>query len=242
MLARNRRQGRPSREHDMNKRMTSIILGVLVDGGFVAAKYFLFPEIEISARKAAGDGWTEARPEIKGNIMSALREGFVDIDLRHDVMDNIATCVTDKVVGFLNGTDCDYYYNESTTSEAEHLQAQEACLAQVGYDAKEMAFTIDCAKQHVPKDWNIMRPLLGHEMDAALQGQILDAAKRKEAGDCVVGKTVELLGKTECTPLNLKATTPEQLFTPADECLDDAGIKAEAEEAIGACIAPAITE
>lgn len=226
----------------MNKRMVSIVLGILVAGGFVAAKYFLFPELEISARKAAGAGWTEARPEIKGNIMSALREGFVDIDLRHDVMDKVATCVTDKVVEFLNGTDCDYYYNESTTSEAEHLKAQEACLAQVGYDDKEVTFTIECAKEHVPKDWNIMRPLLRREMDAALQEQILDAAKRKGAVDCVVDKTVELLGKTPCAPLNPAATTPEQLFTPADECFDDAGIKAEAEEAIGACIAPAITE
>ncbi len=226
----------------MNKRMVSIVLGILVAGGFLAAKFYLFPELEISARKAAGAGWTEAKPEIKGNILSALREGFVDIDLRQDVMDKVATCVTDQIVEFLNGTDCDYYYNESTTSEAEHLKAQEACLATIGYDAKEIEFTIECAKQHVPKDWNIMRPLLSREMDAALQGQILDAAKRKTAVDCVVGQTVELLGKTECAPLNPAAKTPEQLFTPADECFENAGIKAQAEEAIGACIAPAITE
>ncbi|MFH1530392.1 MAG: hypothetical protein ABIK09_06615 [Pseudomonadota bacterium] len=224
----------------MNKRMVSIGLGILVAGGFVAARYFLFPELEIKARKAAGAGWTEAKPEIKGNISSALSEGFVDIDLKQGVLDQVATCVTDKVVEFLNSTDCDYYFNESTTTEAEHLAAQEACLKGVGYDAKEMEFTLACAKQHVPKDWNIMRPLLSREMDVALQGQILDAAKRKGAVDCVVGKTVELLGKTECAPLNQAAETAEQLFTPADECFENAGIKAEAEEAIGACITAAL--
>ena len=224
----------------MNKRMVSIVLGVLVAGGFVAARYFVFPELEIEARKAAGAGWTEAKSEIKGNIVSALREGFVDIDLRADVLDRVAVCVSDKVVDFLNDTDCDYYFNESTTTEAEHLVNQEACLKQVGYDAKEVEFTIACAKEHVPKDWNIMRPLLSREMDAALKEQILDAAKRKEAVDCVVGKTVELLGKTGCPPLNPKATTLEQLFTPADECFETAGIQAEAEEAIGVCITAAL--
>jgi len=54
-----------------------------------------------------------------------------------------------------------------------------------------------------------------------------------------VGKTVELLGKTACEPLNQAAETPDQLFTPADECFENAGITAEAEEAIGACLAPA---
>ena len=224
----------------MNKRMVSIVIGVVVAGGFLAAKVFLFPELEISARKAAGAGWTEAEGEIRGNVLSGLREGFVDIDLPSGVLERVATCVTEKVVGFLNGSDCDYYYNETTTSEAEHLAAQEACLQGVGYDAKEVEFTIACAQAHVPKDWAIMRPLLSREMDDALKDRILDAAKRKGAVDCVVDKTVALLGTTECAPMNPEATTPEQLFTPAEECFEAAGIRPEAEEAIGICIAGAL--
>jgi len=220
----------------MNRRTVSIVLGVLIAGGFLAAKHFIFPEMEIEARKAAGEGWTDAKPEIKGNMISTLREAFVDVDLGHEVLDRTAGCVSDRIVEFLNGTDCDYYYNESTTSEAEHLADQEACLQGIGYEDKELEFTLACAKQHVPSDWNIMHPALYREMDAALEDQIVDAAKRKVAVDCVVKRITGLLGKTGCSPLNPDATTMEQLFSPADQCLEDAGIQAEAEEAIGACI------
>lgn len=224
----------------MNKRMVSIVLGVLVAGGFVAAKYFVFPELEIQARKAAGTGWDEARPEIRGNVMSGMREAFVDIDLKQADMDKVCGCVTGKIVDFLNGTDCDYYFNESTTTEAEHMKKQEACLNEVGYDNKEMEFMIACSKQDLPKDWSIMRPLMAQEMDAAVLVQIPDAMERKQAVDCVVSKTIELLGTTDCTPVNPDATTPEQLFIPAEECFEKAGITAKAEEAIAACLTPVL--
>jgi len=70
--------------------------------------------------------------------------------------------------------------------------------------------------------------------------QIPDAAKRKQVVDCVVSKTVELLGTTDCTPVNLDATTPEQLFTPAEECFEKAGITQKTEDAIAACFSSAL--
>lgn len=223
----------------MSKRAIPVVLVVLVVGGLLAATYFLVAELEIEARKGAGAGWSEAEGEIQGSIRSALREGFVDIDLGPDVLDRIAVCVTGRIIDFLNGTDCDDYYDQSTTSEAEHLAAQEACLKGVGYDAREVEFTMACSKEHVPDDWNIMRPLLSREMDAALQGHALEPAQRKAAVDCVVAKTVEILGKTGCAPLNQEARTPDQLFTPADACFERSGLKAEAEAAIGACLVAA---
>lgn len=121
------------------------VVGVLVAIGVIAVWKLVIPTIVVSM-----SGWDDARPELLGKFKAAF-PAEVRAQIGDAKADLVVACLTDKAIEFLNGTDCKYKYNELTTSQAEHLAAQEACMEAVGYAQKEEAFAIECMKQHVPE-------------------------------------------------------------------------------------------
>lgn len=124
--------------------MKKQVIGVLVAVVALAVWKLVIPAIVISTA-----GWDDARPELVGKLKSGLPpEARAALGTKTDA---VVGCVADKAIAFLNTTDCKYKYNQTTTSEAEHLKEQDACLEKVEYVKKEEAYAMECMKQHAPE-------------------------------------------------------------------------------------------
>jgi hypothetical protein len=200
------------------------IVGTIVVIGLIAVwKLVLAPSGEKALIEATGKGWDDAKGEIKPMILEGLSEGLKDSDVGPMEKGVIADCVTDKVVEFLNGTDCSYLYVETVTSKEEHLKQQEECFVKVKLEEKEEAFMVECMKAKLPNDWKIARSSILKAYEEAMT-DIADTSLRKKTAECITDKTIAILNGSDCKPINDKATTAEELVTPADGCMDKPGL------------------
>ncbi len=197
------------------------IAAVVVIAGVLLWKFVIGPQVMVSATNAMGAGWDDAKSEIQTEQRAAYAEGFKGVKLSGRTLDALAACTTDKAIAFLNTTDCSYLYNQATTSEQEHLAAQEKCFNEVGYEAKEMQFTLECTKKHFPNDWSIMEETLTGELAEGFAAEGMDEKASNALATCVVPKLIALMKTRKCALVNPAAQNMEELMLSSEDCFED---------------------
>lgn len=213
------------------------VVGVVVAVGiYLLWRFVLGPYVFMGAKNITGSGWDDAKPELSGKVRIALTEFFLPLDLKPPQIDAMVDCTTEKLVEFLNGTDCSYYYVESTTTMEEHLAEQDKCLNAANYDDTEALFVTQCAAQHIPNDWEIWDKQLTESYEEVLKVDVTDAAARKKMVQCMVVATKETLNASACKPLKEGAKKIEELLVTPDTCMtEEEGLEAKLEAASTAC-------
>ncbi|MBN2340812.1 MAG: hypothetical protein JXX29_12770 [Deltaproteobacteria bacterium] len=125
----------------------------------IVAFKFLAPSAEVSIKNATGTGWDEAHGDFMTEISGVMDTEYAIFDLSADDKNKIATCIVEKSIKFLNGTDCSYLYNTATTTESEHLANQEKCLDKVKFEKNQEGFTLECLKANMPGKWSVMKKI-----------------------------------------------------------------------------------
>jgi hypothetical protein len=198
-------------------------------------QFVIGPQMEVSTKNALDSGWDDAKAEVAQQQKAAYAESLKGIGLSDAVLDALAGCTADKAIAFLNTTDCSYLYNQTTTSEEEHLAEQEKCMDKVGYSAKEEQFSFECMKANIPNDWNIMSAQLKESLAAGFVAEGLDAAIAGPYAECAVPKMVALMKKRECPLINKTAEKPEDLMLSSDDCFKDMDTDKEFAEIFTGC-------
>jgi hypothetical protein len=220
------------------KKLLGGLGGIIVVAGIVIFK-MLAPSAEVAATNAMGSGWDGAQAEFMTQITTTLTQEYAAFNLPPDMIQKISKCITDKSVAFLNTTDCSYLYNTATTTEAQHLAAQEQCMAKVQFEKKQEGYTLDCTKESFPDDWKLMHGLFVDEFEKSFAAQGVPADKAKEIGVCISDKLMTLLNTRKCKLINRAATNPEQIFFTLDDCIKDTENDKDFQAVITACAPPA---
>lgn len=214
------------------------LVGVLVGIGVIVALKFGLPSLWVAAESAIGHGWDDARPELLAKNKASVAENLALFDIDDSVKQELAECVTDRTIEFLNTTDCTYRYNPSTTNEQEHLREQEACFERAGVRQKEEEFDIQCSRQVFPNDWSIIRPVLHRDFTSGFVAQGTEKAAAERSATCVSSKAIELLGASDCPLINLDPT--QKLMNTVDDCLQRPELAPRFEAAVASCADPGI--
>lgn len=201
------------------KRVLSVVATLAGVGIFFAWRFF-GASAEIATKNASGHGWDGARPDLLGKFRTALNERFDGMDGAADASMLITECMTQSAITFLNGTDCSYLYNKSTTTEAEHLSSQEACFKKVGYEVKEKELFVNCMKEKFPGDWKMMRTVLIKEFTGVFEKKGIPADKAKVIAVCSVDADIETLNASDCKFLNKEAKSGDDILRTVDECFE----------------------
>jgi len=189
-------------------------IGTAVAIAVVIGFKFLGPSAEVAVKNATGMGWDEARKDFVAEISSVINTDYDVFVLSQTDRDNIAGCIADKSIGFLNTTDCSYLYNTATTSEVEHLAAQEKCMNNVQFSKKQEAFSVECLKAHIPANWSVMEKVFTGVYEDAYVEQGIAAPQAKQIGECMSRKLVALCNERKYPLVDQTATAPENLFIP----------------------------
>lgn len=213
------------------------VVGVIVAVGiYLLWRFVLGPYVFMGAKNLTGSGWDDAKPELSGKVRVALTEIFEPMDIDANQLNQVVDCTTDKLVEFLNTTECSYYYVESTTTMEEHLKEQEICLDKAGSEAKEAAFVAECINRHVMNDWQIWNKPLTQSYDELLTATMPDASARKKTVECMVGATRDTLNASGCKPLKADSKSFEDLLVTPDTCMTATeGLEAKLDEATAKC-------
>ncbi len=194
--------------------------GIIAIGAFVAFK-MTAPSAQVAATNAMGAGWDGAQGEFMTQITSTLTQEYATFKLSPELIQKIAKCITDKSIAFLNTTDCSYLYNTATTTEAQHLAAQEQCMAKVQFDQKQEGYTLDCTKENFPDDWKFMHSIFMEQFELSFTSQGFPADKAKDIGACVSDKLIALVTTRQCKLINRAANKAEDIFFSLDDCIKD---------------------
>jgi hypothetical protein len=218
--------------------MKKVIGIVLVIVAVLLWRFLVGPALQVTATNAIGNGWDDAKPEFTRQMQAALLESFADFELPADTRTQISECIAGKSVEFLNTTDCSYLYNKATSSEADHLADQAACMQKVGYEKKEEAFSLDCLKQLLPDDWKHLRKTLVAVFTALRTKGGAGAAQAKTQAVCIVDKTIAMANQRKCPFVNRAAEKAQDLINGLDDCIGGADKDPEYLAIFAACIAP----
>jgi len=212
------------------------IMGGVVGLGVYLGLKFLTPSAEVAIKNSVGEGWSEAKGELTTGILETLRTEYAPFALPEPLLQKMAGCVADKSIAYLNTTDCSYLYNTATTSEAEHLAAQELCLKKVDFEGKQAGYTLECTRADFPDDWQVMRGLLAGEFEKSLVEESTPAEAAKLAGGCMADKLVVLLAGRKCPLVNRNAAKPEEMLNGFDACVKDPANDPEFQAIQAACL------
>lgn len=212
----------------------AVVVGVAI---FVGWKFF-GASAEIAAKNASGSGWNDSRAELSGKFRTVLDSRFEGLEGAQQISIDMTECMTTRAIEFLNGTDCSYLYNKATTSEAEHLSAQEACFKKVGYEDKEKELLLACTKEKFPNDWKAMRPALRKVMKEALAKSDGSPDDLERWAHCVADKDIEYLNASDCKLIDPKAKTADDALRTVDSCYARPGFKEVMDGFVATCKAP----
>lgn len=195
-----------------------IVLGVLAIIAVGIAWRVWAPTAQIAAKVAAGNAWEGAERELRASFLDAVKRSFAIVDIPPSVHEDIATCLTRGAISFLNTTDCRYEYNAATEDKANHLSGQEACMNAAGYPAKMVGVQLACAREHLPKGWEMWESAIREDIERA---NPKDAAidDRKALAACQARALVAHLNEFKCPSLVAEAASLEEIRPPTSTCV-----------------------
>ena len=216
------------------KRLLGGIGGIIAVGVIVAIK-MLAPSAEVAIKNSTGTGWDDAKGDFMTEITAALTEEYATFGFPPATIQTIAGCISDKSIAFLNTTDCSYLYNTATTTEAQHLAAQEQCMIKVQFEQKQEGFTMECTKASFPDDWKYMHNIFSSEFEKSFAAEGAPADAAKQMGLCISEKLTAMLNARQCKLINRQATKAEDIFFGMDDCIKDSENDKEFQAIISSC-------
>jgi hypothetical protein len=201
--------------------MKKYILGAVGIAVVVLWKFVVGPSLAVTAQNTLGAGWDDAKPELMAQFSSTFATDWSMFELGQPKIQELADCCATKAVAFLNTTDCSYLYNQTTTTEEEHLKNQEVCMAKVKYDEEEMKFSLECLREHFPEDWKHLKAPLIQGYESSFTSNGVPAAEAKKMATCITDGSVTLANNRKCPVVNKQATTFEDLVNSIDTCIKD---------------------
>jgi hypothetical protein len=183
-----------------------IILGVLGVAAAGQAWRMWGPSAEIAAKVAAGNAWDGAEPELRATLLEGVKLSLAEVNLAPRVHEEFATCLTKGAISFLNKTDCRYEYNTATEDEANHAAAQEACVKAAGYEANMGRVQIECAREHLPKGWELWRTAIQRELEGVI-AKDAHVDDREALAACQTTALITLLNQLKCPHVSAEATS-----------------------------------
>lgn len=162
--------------------------------------------------------WDAARDELTAKLRASMVANLGDVRLPQDVFNVLLDCEVSGQIAWLNTTGCAYRFDKATKTLAQHLSEQDACVTKAGNVAKAAEIDFACMKAHIPNDWSVFGYMYSKTFAASLEPKHPESQGARRLGSCVASlylKEVEVLG---CKPMNLDATTSEELFS--SRCVD----------------------
>jgi len=213
------------------RRILSLVGGGIVIVVVLLLRFVVLPKFQLQQKKHMQ--WEDARSELRAKFHTALKPLFERISGSPKAKKAVEDCLLDRVIVFLNHSGCDYYYVTTTTSRSEADKKQDACLKRVGYAAKVEEILASCIKQHFPRPWEFMRPLIERHVEKKLEGKVTDPVKRKRIASCIAKRTVMLLNGSSCVPVNRQ----EDLIHSQEYCFKkDPKLKSGSAKVVESCI------
>lgn len=220
------------------KKLFGGIGGIIAIGAIVAFK-MLAPSAQVAVENTAGIGWNDAKGELMSGISSELTTEYATFGLPPVIIQTISNCITDKSIAFLNTTDCSYKYNTATTTEAQHLAAQEQCMIKVQFEKQQEGFTLECTRESFPDDWKYMHKMFSGEFEQSFAQEGVPGDVAKQMGVCIAEKLTTLMNTRQCKLINRQAAKVEDIFFGMEDCIKDTENDKEFQEIITSCTTPA---
>ena len=223
------------------KRILGGVGGIIAIGVIVAIK-MLAPSAEVAIKNSTGTGWNDAKNDFMTEITTTLTTEYATFGFAPSIIQTISNCIADKSIAFLNTTDCSYLYNTATTTEAQHLAAQEQCMNKVQFDQKQEGFTLECTREAFPDDWKYMQNIFSGEFEKSFAAQGVPADTAKQMGLCIADKLTTLMNTRQCKLINRQAAKVEDIFYGLEDCIKDTDNDKDFQEVITSCTGQAAPE
>ena len=215
--------------------MKKFIFGGIGVAAVILWKFVIGPSLAVTAQNSMGTGWDDAKPELMAQFSSTFATDWAMFDLGPTKIQELADCCAAKAVEFLNTTDCSYLYNQATTSEAEHLKNQEACMAKIKYEEEEMKFSLECLRNGFPEDWKHLKTPLKQGYESSFTENGVPAADAQKMATCIAEGSVKIANERKCPVVNKQATNFEELVNSIDTCIKDPDNDAVFQELLKSC-------
>lgn len=150
----------------------------------------------------------------------------------------IINCMTAESIKFLTKTDCEYQYNQLTTTESEHKAKQDQCFARNGWLKQEQVVFERCAKRHFPNDWRVVGHSLHLSLVKQLQATGQTPARAEQIAGCTAPLLLGLFERSGCELL-VDQAPGARLFGSVGECLKEKQLGGEMRRIIAGCGAKA---
>ena len=222
--------------------MKKFIFGGIGVALVVLWKFVIGPSLAVTAQNSLGAGWDDAKGDLMSQFSSTFANDWAMFNLGPAKIQELSDCCATKAVAFLNTTDCSYLYNQATTSEAEHLKNQEACMAKAKYEEEELKFSLECMRDHFPEDWKHLRTPLVQGYESSFTANGVSAADAKKMAECIADGSVTLANNRKCPVVNKQAKTFEELVNSIDTCVKDPDNDPDFQAILKSCGATGETE
>ncbi len=219
------------------RKVLSVLGGLLVIGGAVVKIGMKATDSGDGAKQLPprGHHWDDAKGQLASTYAAALEKELSPLGVVGDQLRKASVCMAEKMVGFLNTTECRYHYNTADMSKEQHLANQEQCLKKVGSQAKEEAATFECGKKHFTNDWAVRKDLIAKEFETAFVKKGTEATKAITLSACIASAVVASLQESDCKLIDVEATEPAKLFRTLDGCLERPELKSKFDAIIARC-------
>ena len=207
-------------------------------GVFVVALgwYFYGGDAQIAAEQAAGTGWNDARVELVTKYEQFFGTEFKSLEFKGNETTQMAECLADKSIEFLNGTDCRYKFNAHNMTREEHLAKQEACLKTVGFDGEETKQGLACFKKHCPNDWSLIQSGVAQGLKKRfLKREGVTENQAQKAAECSAKSMLKVYGEVKCPFVIADADSWQSLLNTADKCHAQEGVLDKVRAAMAEC-------
>jgi hypothetical protein len=134
----------------MNKEVVKLLSFLFAFAVIFLAKMafsFFATSAKIHTTNMMHAGWDQAKPDLRKAFEKEVEKSAPELDAEFKT--KYLDCVTDKAVVYLNNTTCSYLYNKATTTQEEHLRAQDECIGASGYAQEVEKIAEKCADEMV---------------------------------------------------------------------------------------------
>ena len=165
------------------------------------------------------DEWNAARAGLASRIRGDLEGDMKSIHVPEQEFTALLDCEVTAYIQWLNTTPCAYLYDQATTTLDWHLRNQKACLEQAGAATRLKEIDLQCTKLKLPNEWSIFEGMFARTFAETIDRRHPDSPTARRVGACAAGRYVTELDHLGCKPMDVEATTREEMF--AAECIHD---------------------
>ena len=138
--------------------------------------------------------WSLASDTLYEQNLQTLRERLGHA-VQPALLEQIATCVTQRTVEWLNQSGCPYF--------AESLEEKAICIEDAGLRAASKDIQLHCAQLHSPQQWAPYRPLFISDAKRILANAAAVSTSRATLVDCIADTLVASFDASTCRPMAL---------------------------------------